>query len=87
MQGRVSARCWQVVEVARTDGKRWADLSTHLLQAAFLPLVQDVKCSKCQLALRDRIACAMIEWASVKVSRVLNLRDMELADHACQRTI
>lgn len=44
------------------------DLSTYMLQATLLPLAQDEKCSNCQVVLRDRVACTVIEWAFVRVS-------------------
>ena len=49
--------------------------------------MRDVKCSKCQLALRDRVACAMIEWASVKVSFMLHIGTYSLVECAYQRTV
>ncbi|KAI0731670.1 hypothetical protein C8Q72DRAFT_874687 [Fomitopsis betulina] len=42
------------------------NLSTYMLQATLLPLAQDEKCSNCQVVLRDRVACTVIEWASVR---------------------
>ncbi|KZT66138.1 hypothetical protein DAEQUDRAFT_768282 [Daedalea quercina L-15889] len=42
------------------------NLSTHILQATLLPLQKDLSCSKCQLALRDRVARLVVEWALVK---------------------
>ncbi|KAI0728037.1 hypothetical protein C8Q72DRAFT_416164 [Fomitopsis betulina] len=42
------------------------NLSTHMLQSILLPLSRDTKCPDCQLALTERVACAVIEWASVR---------------------
>ncbi|KAH9842441.1 uncharacterized protein C8Q71DRAFT_853000 [Rhodofomes roseus] len=64
-QQRSLTRAWALA-IAHVMWDAEPNLSTHLLQAALLPLHKELTCPKCQLALRDRIARLTIDWASVK---------------------
>ncbi|KAH9930863.1 uncharacterized protein B0H18DRAFT_1116571 [Fomitopsis serialis] len=69
-QQRGLTRAW-ALSAAHIMWEAGPNFSTHLLQAALLPLQKELTCPKCTLVLRDRIASLVIGWAGVKVRKTL----------------
>ncbi|KZT74088.1 hypothetical protein DAEQUDRAFT_761539 [Daedalea quercina L-15889] len=65
IQQRRLTRAWALA-AAHIMWEAGPNLSTHLLQASLLPLQKELTCPKCKLTLRDRVACLVVDWASVK---------------------